>query len=408
MRVGVFHPGAQNVWQRAYAFQESGHLAWLATCAYFQPQSAPVQVAGCIPGRAGARLRAGLLKRWFPPLDPALLRRMGVVELGELALRRAGAERTAQRVNRWGNARFGAAVINLIRREPVDVVWGYNSCSLEVFRWAKARGLTCVLDQAIGHPAAENAVLAAERARHPDFFARHDTGHDAAWIARNAEELDLADRVVVGSDAAAATLTARGVAPAKIHVVPYGADERLFPDAPPTRPPLGDRPLNLLFVGAVGPRKGVQYLLPALAQLPESVASLTLVGRLAMPRATFARYAGRVRHVAQIPRTHVPAYFAAADLFVFPSLFEGSAVVLAEALGSGLPVVQTRAAGTGATDGISGRVLEAPDAEGLAEVIAGAARAPETVQSWQAAAWRQGRTRRWADFRAGIREVLGA
>jgi glycosyltransferase involved in cell wall biosynthesis len=407
MRVGVFHPGSQNVWQRAYAFQESGNLAWLATSAYFQPQSAPVRAAGYVPGRVGSRLRAGLLTRWFPPLDPARVRRMGALELGELALRRAGLERAAHRLNRWGNVRFGAAVIDLIRREPVDVVWGYNSCSLEVFRWAKARGLTCVLDQSIGHPAAENAVLAAERAHHPDFFAPDDTGYDAAWIARNAEELDLADRVVVGSDAAAATLTANGVDDAKIQIVPYGADERLFPERPPVRTTPRDRPLNLLFAGAVGPRKGVQYLLPALARLPESVASLTLVGRLAMPRATFARYAGRVRHVPQAPRAQMPDHFAAADLFVFPSLFEGGAVVLAEALGSGLGILQTHAAGTGAADGVSGRVLAAPDAEALAEVIAHAAADPDMVQAWQAAAWRQGRTRRWADFRAGIREVVG-
>jgi glycosyltransferase involved in cell wall biosynthesis len=408
MRVGVVHPGSQNAWQRAYAFQEAGALGWFATSAYFQPQSAPVRAANCLPPPAAVRLRRTLLKRWFPPLDPARVRRMGVAEFGELALRRAGRDRAAHRVNLWGNARFARQVIALIRREPVDVVWSYNSNSLELFRWARARGLTCVLDQSIGHPAAENAVLAAERAVHPAFFPDGDRPHDQGWIERNDEELDLAHRVIVGSATAAGTLTARGHDPAKIHVVPYGADETLFPAEPPQRAPPQGRPLELVFVGAAGPRKGMQYLLPAMATLPPSTASLTVVGRLAMPRATFARYAHRVRHIPQVPRDAVVEHMARADVFVLPSLFEGGSVALAEALGSGLGVIQSDHAGVGATDGASGRVLRHADADVLAEAIADAAAHPERVQAWQAAAWHQGRQRRWADYRAGIREVMGA
>ena len=407
MRVGVVHPGSQNAWQRAYAFQEAGALGWFATSAYFHPRSAPVRAAGWVPGEHGARVQRTLLKRWFPLLDPAYVRRMGLAEFAELALRRAGRHRTAHRVNLWGNKRFAAQVIELIRREPVDVVWSYNSNSLELFRWAKARGLTCVLDQSIGHPAAETAVLATERAANPDFFLETDRGHDRAWIARNDEELDLADRVVVGSATSAATLTARGHDAAKIHIVPYGADETLFPAQPPARTPPRGRPLELLFVGAVGPRKGVHHLLPAMAKLPASLASLTLVGRLAMPRPTFARYAARVRHVRQVPRDAVVRHMTQADLFVFPSLFEGGSVALAEALGSGLGAIQSDRAGVGVTDGDSGRVLDRIDADTLADAIADAAADPERVRAWQAAAWREGRRRRWADYRAGIREVMG-
>jgi glycosyltransferase involved in cell wall biosynthesis len=160
-------------------------------------------------------------------------------------------------------------------------------------------------------------------------------------------------------------------------------------------------------VGAAGPRKGIQYLLPAVAQLPASMASLTLVGRLAMPRATFARFADRVTHVPQAPRDAVVQHMARADLFVLPSLFEGSSVALAEALGSGLGVIQSDRAGFGVTDGESGRVLHDVDADSLAGAIAEVAADPERVRAWQATAWRQGRQRRWADYRAGIREVMG-
>jgi len=407
VRVGVFHPGSQNAWQRATAFQESGTLAWFASSSYFHPDSLAVRLAGRLPGGAG--LRHQLLRRHFPLLDPARVRRRGQIELAEIALRRlpgVPARRLAEGVNRWGNRRFAGAVIDLIRREPVDVVWGYNSAALEVFRWARDRGLTCVLDQSIGHPAAENAVLAGERARHPDYIATAYRPHDPAWIARNDAEIALADKIVVGSAAAARTLTARGCDPAKIHVVPYGWDETLFPARAPARPPPHGRPLHALFVGAVGPRKGAAYLLQALDRLPPNAVEATLVGRCDLPPRTFARHAGRIRHIPQVPRGAVAAHFAAADVFVFPSLFEGGGVVLAEALGAGLPIVQGPDSGVGAEDGVSGRVLTRLSVESLASALAELAADPDRLATWQAAAWRQGRNRRWADYRRHLRAVL--
>ena len=407
MRVGVFHPGSQNAWQRATAFQEAGRLAWFASSAYFHPDSPAVRLAGRLPGGAG--LQRQLLRRHFPLLDPARVRRRGQIELAEIALRRlpgAPARRLAEGVNRWGNRRFAGAVIALARREPVDVLWGYNSSSLEVFRWAKDRGLACVLDQSIGHPAAENAVLDAERARHPDYFPAGDRPHDSAWIARNDAEIALADRVVVGSAAAARTLSARGCDPAKIHVVPYGWDETLFPTDPPARPPPHGRPLRALFVGTLGPRKGAAYLLQALDRVPPAAVAATLVGRLDLPPRTFARHAARVRHVPQVPRAAVAAQMAAADVFVFPSLFEGGGIVLAEALGAGLPIVQGPDSGVGAEDGVSGRVLDSLSVESLADALAELAADPDRLTAWQNAAGHQGRTRRWADYRRQLRAVL--
>ena len=58
---------------------------------------------------------------------------------------------------------------------------------------------------------------------------------------------------------------------------------------------------------------------------------------------------------------------AAADVFVFPSLFEGSAVVTYEALACGLPCVVTPAAGSVVRDGVEGFLVEPRDVNGLAQ-----------------------------------------
>lgn len=405
-RVGVFHPGSQNSWQRATAFQQADALGWYATSVHFHPDSASVRLADCLPQPLAARAKRELLRRHFPLLDPGKVRRFGLIEFAEIAARRLHWERTAHHLNMAGNRRFGAQVIRLIEREPVDVVWGYNNSSVEVFRWAKAQGLTCVLDQSIGHPAAMNAALEDEAARHPEYFRAPYRPFDARWIVQQDEEMALADLVVCGSDFCAHTMIAQGCDPAKLRVVPYGYDETLFPATPPEHSAPEGRPLDLLFVGQVGPRKGVPHLLKALDRLPERVARLTLVGRLDIPEAVFARHAERVRHIPQLPRREVVSHFRAADAFVFPSLFEGSAVVLNEALGAGLGVIQSQAAGDGAYEGRTGTILPDVSAEALAETIATLYRNPERLAAWRESAWAERGSRSWEGYRARLGTLL--
>jgi glycosyltransferase involved in cell wall biosynthesis len=63
----------------------------------------------------------------------------------------------------------------------------------------------------------------------------------------------------------------------------------------------------------------------------------------------------------------MPERMAAADVFVFPSLFEGSAVVTYEALACGLPSVVTPGAGSVIRDGVDGFVVPPRDVAALAE-----------------------------------------
>src|SRR5947207_337643 len=62
--------------------------------------------------------------------------------------------------------------------------------------------------------------------------------------------------------------------------------------------------------------------------------------------------------------------FAGADIVVLPSLAEGSAAVIYEALAAGLPIVTTPEAGSVVRDGIEGRIVPSRDPEALANAIA--------------------------------------
>jgi len=310
-----------------------------------------------------------------------------------------GSQRMSDYCNEKGNRVFGRQTIRLIEREPVEVVWGYNTSSLEVFQWAKTRGIRCVLDQTIGHPMAQNQIMLEEQEKHPEFFVNSYRPFDPALIDRQKAEIEVADLVVVGSQFCARTLVEHGCAPQKIRVINYGFDESLFPSLPPRRAASGNRAVQCLFVGEVGPRKGAAYLLQAFMNIPADKAQLTLVGSLAIPAATFQKYAQRVRHVSQVPRSEVVKYFAAADCFVFPSLFEGSAIVLYEACGAGLGIIQTDRCGDGVRWGENGEVLKEISVPALTEALERVVANPSLCDNWQAASWAGRGERTWAVYR---------
>ncbi len=77
---------------------------------------------------------------------------------------------------------------------------------------------------------------------------------------------------------------------------------------------------------------------------------------------------------------------AAADVFVFPSLFEGSAVVTYEALACGLPCIVTPRPGSVVRDGVEGLIVPARDVEALAAAWNGSAATRGSARDLAAAA----------------------
>src|SRR5262249_6270389 len=122
-----------------------------------------------------------------------------------------------------------------------------------------------------------------------------------------------------------------------------------------------------LFAGGICHRKGIKYLLEAWRRIRRTGWRLELLGPMPARIAPLEPYLNIITPLGRVSHADMPEKLASADVFVFPSLFEGSAVVTYEALACGLPSVVTPNAGSVVRDGVEGFQVPCSQVEPLAQ-----------------------------------------
>jgi glycosyltransferase involved in cell wall biosynthesis len=141
-----------------------------------------------------------------------------------------------------------------------------------------------------------------------------------------------------------------------------------------------DGPLRLLFLGNLIPRKGLHLLLIALETLSRDSWHLTVVGKLdaagnygtaLVRRVADLGWQGQVRFTGAVRDERMIDILAGCQALVLPSQYEGYGIAYLEGMAMGLPAIGTTsdAAGEIITDGLDGFLVEAGDAQALAEPI---------------------------------------
>ena len=186
-------------------------------------------------------------------------------------------------------------------------------------------------------------------------------------------------------------------------VVPYGvSDEWLKVRNEPVRG-------RVLFVGAADLRKGIHYLALAAEKLKarDSRYEFRVAGNV-HEGVSSQELCAPLNFLGRIPRDKTAAEFAAADVFVLPSLAEGSAGATYEALASGVPVVATPEAGSVVRDGVEGRIVPSRDPDALAEAITEIIEDREKRDRMAAAASERAKEFTWDRYRERLVSALTA
>lgn len=232
---------------------------------------------------------------------------------------------------------------------------------LEQLQAARAHGLWTAVEQNIAAWTLVDRLDREERERFPAWTsAAVPSAFAEAFAARERAEWAEADLIVCPSEFVRRSVAEDGGPVDRCVIVPYGVDTRF-------QIPVRDRmrgPLRVLTIGSVGLRKGSPYVLEA-ARRMRGQAVFRMVGAGTVPAAARADLEGVVEFTGPIPRLEIIAQYAWADVFLLPSLCEGSATVIYEALAAGLPVVTTPNAGSVVRDGTDGFVVPIRDAEAI-------------------------------------------
>ncbi len=369
-------PDARSpAYQAVVGLARAGSLRRFVTAFYYPGGSRLSELARRVAPLRFSRVDRLLRRRHEPEIPPERVKSDWSFDLALLAERRLASRHPAARLRlaRWRTRSFDRIVEQtLVRDCPGAAVFFSDVASEFALPACRRLGIPSVLSMVHGDVREERRVMDIEAQSSPDFFPIYlGSGkvdpREMAWLhERRLRDIELADRILVPSEHIAGELARHGTHRDRIDVVPYAADTRRFaPDPAKTH---GTK-CTFLFAGGITQRKGIKYLLEAWRLVRRPGWRLQLLGALPADTGPLRPYLDEVEWLGRFPHAEVPARMASADVFVFPSLFEGSAVVTYEAMACGLPCIVTAEAGSVARHGRDGLIVPARDVASLAAAM---------------------------------------
>lgn len=247
--------------------------------------------------------------------------------------------------------------------EPTDVFHSLSGSGTITHALAKQRyAALTVCDRGSTHLLYQKKILDEEYAHWGLPNRISDIGYD-----RELSEYETCDLIVVPSRFVRRTFLDYQIPEEKIAVVPYGVDVDLF------RPlQKDDATFRVIFVGAMSFRKGLPYLMEAIVGLDLPNFEVWLIGsRMKETEPLLRKYSDKFRYLGFLPRAELSRYYSQGSVFVLPSIEEGLALVQAQAMACGLPLIVTP--NTGAeeliVDGREGFIIPSRSTEAIKEKI---------------------------------------
>ncbi|HZF43810.1 MAG TPA: glycosyltransferase family 4 protein [Sphingomonadaceae bacterium] len=365
MKAVVAHAGSRDHYQLALALYEAEQLANLVTELYVSPR-----IVEALAALGLGTLSRFLAKRSAAGLDRPHIRAMPRTLLSQ---RRAGSSPNPAAHWAAGDSAISRAALSQARKLNA-ALFLYSYYAYEAFTEAGSLGIPRILFQLHPHPVVCRRIFEEEMRRVP--AAAASIGREKEMLIgereleRLAQESALADHIVVASSFTKRTLIEQGISEARVSVIPYGVDVEAFPTR--TTPPPSGGPLRIVFVGSFVQRKGMSYLLDAVAAFPAGDVKLIVATRkIDWPELPAFARSDRVEFKLGLSRDELVQLLHGCDVFALPSLIEGFGLVITEAMATGLPVIATdhTCAGDIVEGGETGFVVPIRDAAALIAAI---------------------------------------
>lgn len=223
-----------------------------------------------------------------------------------------------------------------------DIFMGLSSSGLEAGRVVKHRGSKYICDRGSTHIRTQDNIL---REEHELWGVKYNP-IDPKIIAREEAEYELADIITIPSQFNYSSFIENGMPEHKLRKIPYGVNLSRFSKV---ASPAADS-FDVIFVGAVSMRKGVPYLLKAFAKLEHPKKSLTLIGSINPETVNWLcktkLLTDDIKLLGAVPQQQLKELMSRAHVMVLPSIEEGLAMVQAQAMACGCPVIASTHTGS--------------------------------------------------------------
>lgn len=328
------HSGKQHAYQVAKAMNELGYLKKFYTSSYIsntQVQAFLLKrndqfwTRRFLSGLGGNKVEANW--RFEIPEMLARLTKKDSAKIESLVYQR--------------DQQFDSYMASRIRKLDHPFFWGFQGSCLESIKATNKQNGFSVCELATAHVTYAKKILGEEKQLLPEWSdSISNVVFPAAYEKRLEEEPIEAKLVIAASGFTKFTLTDAGIPSDKISILPLGAPvDHIRYD--PNKSTPENRPLKLLYAGTVTQRKGIAYLLEAMKRFSNREVELHIIGSVFGQGTAFNKYKDLYNYHGPCSQVELFDRYSDYDALVLPTIFEGFALVVVEAMAAGLPVITT-------------------------------------------------------------------
>ncbi|WP_242046726.1 glycosyltransferase family 4 protein [Cylindrospermum sp. FACHB-282] len=240
------------------------------------------------------------------------------------------------------NTKFSNWAAQIIEKQEYDVVYAFSGVAEEVFQALPNKNVVKALVRGSAHIRTQFQILSAEEKRAGVYVDK-----PSKWIiAREEREYQISDLVIVLSTFAKQSFIAQGIVKEKLKVLSLGTQlEKFHPLQQVVEERcqriISKKPLRVLMVGTYSYRKGAIDF-SKIAELGSGYCQFKFVGDVISEASHLAQQSSaNIEFIPRQPQYELPEFYAWADIFIFTTIEDGYAVVLAQAQAAGIPIVST-------------------------------------------------------------------
>jgi glycosyltransferase involved in cell wall biosynthesis len=350
MKIVISHPtGNTNVRAIIKALEKASMLAEFNTTVAIKADSLLYRLAP-------HSVRKQLQRRSFE-IQESKVNSHPMIEVARMLLPKMGLKNFVQKETSWASIdsvyrHLDRSVSKRLRdlhsRNQVTGVYGYEDGALNTFIEAKKLGIACIYDLPIAYWETSRKLLLEESLRLPQWAATLGGGiHDSEEkLERKTREMELADIVLGPGDFVRHSLP-KWAQIKPLIMAHFGSPNIRHPFDAGLKSQ-GTGKLRILFVGSLGQRKGLADLFSAMMLLNRKDVELLVIGSTMVPLEFYRSQLPNFTYLPNRPHQEVLELMRSCDVLCLPSIVEGRALVMQEAMSQGLPLIIT--SNTGGAD----------------------------------------------------------